>query len=290
MEYHITADTPIGEIMHEDSSDEFVLSADITLDELKHHGIKGMKWGIRRYQKRDGSLTAAGKKRRAKLEAELDKLKDPNEKPRPKTIAEMTDDELRSSINRMSLEKQYKEYDAILHPAQVKQVNKHLDTFKTRLVEGAAEGSKKLLNEFISKKGADLLGISDKKVQSALEKAKEKYEIEKYKHDYDELVNGKKPSARDKAKEEYEELDYKQKAKAIREGKTETTLDQLKNQVDELKYRQQIDEMLRGDSGSGKDNQISEMSKVAEALSKIDKNRDLLTDYGVDVDDLLKNK
>lgn len=33
--------------------------------ELKHHGIKGMKWGVRRYQKKDGSLTPAGKKRYA---------------------------------------------------------------------------------------------------------------------------------------------------------------------------------------------------------------------------------
>ena len=33
--------------------------------ELKHWGIKGMKWGIRRYQNKDGSLTRAGKKRQA---------------------------------------------------------------------------------------------------------------------------------------------------------------------------------------------------------------------------------
>ena len=31
--------------------------------ELYHHGILGMKWGIRRYQNKDGSLTEAGKKR-----------------------------------------------------------------------------------------------------------------------------------------------------------------------------------------------------------------------------------
>lgn len=30
---------------------------------LAHHGIKGQKWGIRRFQKKDGSLTPAGKKR-----------------------------------------------------------------------------------------------------------------------------------------------------------------------------------------------------------------------------------
>lgn len=31
--------------------------------ELYHHGVKGQRWGIRRYQNKDGSLTAAGKKR-----------------------------------------------------------------------------------------------------------------------------------------------------------------------------------------------------------------------------------
>ena len=30
---------------------------------MKHHGVKGMHWGIRRYQNPDGSLTAAGKSR-----------------------------------------------------------------------------------------------------------------------------------------------------------------------------------------------------------------------------------
>ena len=35
-------------------------------DELYHHGIKGQKWGIRRYQNEDGTLTAAGKERYGK--------------------------------------------------------------------------------------------------------------------------------------------------------------------------------------------------------------------------------
>jgi type VI protein secretion system component Hcp len=33
-------------------------------DELKHFGVKGMKWGIRRYQNRDGTLTEEGKRHR----------------------------------------------------------------------------------------------------------------------------------------------------------------------------------------------------------------------------------
>ena len=40
-------------------------------DELYHHGIKGQKWGVRRYQNSDGTLTPEGKKRQAK---ELNKL------------------------------------------------------------------------------------------------------------------------------------------------------------------------------------------------------------------------
>lgn len=32
-------------------------------NELTHWGVKGMKWGVRRYQNKDGSLTPAGKKR-----------------------------------------------------------------------------------------------------------------------------------------------------------------------------------------------------------------------------------
>ena len=35
----------------------------ISQNELYHHGIKGMKWGVRRFQNEDGSLTSAGKKR-----------------------------------------------------------------------------------------------------------------------------------------------------------------------------------------------------------------------------------
>lgn len=45
----------------------------VSSNTLEHHGILGMKWGIRRYQYEDGTLTPAGKKRYAK---QLEKAKD----------------------------------------------------------------------------------------------------------------------------------------------------------------------------------------------------------------------
>ena len=73
------------------------------INELRHHGIKGQRWGIRRFQNRDGSLTSAGKKRRAD-DSDTDENK---QQPQKKTAKTMTDEELREKINRLQLEKQY---------------------------------------------------------------------------------------------------------------------------------------------------------------------------------------
>lgn len=52
------------------------------MNELFHHGVKGMKWGVRRYQNPDGTLTSEGKKRKAltrKTRNAMKTTKDANE-------------------------------------------------------------------------------------------------------------------------------------------------------------------------------------------------------------------
>lgn len=72
------------------------------VDELQHHGVTGMKWGVRRYQNKDGTLTAAGKKRYAK---EMEKLKEQEKiaKNKAKTRA-MIDklEEKRKQVNELN--------------------------------------------------------------------------------------------------------------------------------------------------------------------------------------------
>lgn len=59
--------------------------------ELYHWGVKGMKWGVRRYQNKDGSLTPAGKKR---YNAEMEALKEREKLIKSKERAKAKQDKL----------------------------------------------------------------------------------------------------------------------------------------------------------------------------------------------------
>lgn len=52
-----------------------ILTRALSNQELYHHGILGQKWGVRRYQNPDGSLTDEGKKRYSQLRSDLDSSK-----------------------------------------------------------------------------------------------------------------------------------------------------------------------------------------------------------------------
>lgn len=75
-------------------------------DVLFHHGIKGMKWGVRRFQNKDGSRTAAGKKREKTISA--DEQERSKRKSEVKNRRIMSSDDLRKKVERLKLEKEYK--------------------------------------------------------------------------------------------------------------------------------------------------------------------------------------
>ena len=101
------------------------------MSDLRHHGIKGQKWGVRRFQNADGSLTATGRKRYGTddLKDSLDKLNkadslintakkyqaEKDRKEHNKVVADkiksdlskMSDKELQQAVNRLNLEERY---------------------------------------------------------------------------------------------------------------------------------------------------------------------------------------
>lgn len=199
---------------------------------LYHHGIKGMRWGIRRYQNPDGTLTAKGKKR---YSAEMEKLKkeetilknkqrtqakvdrlikkrqeidDLKKKVsgktdevskktktlvsnKPKSIKEMTDEELIAKINRLRLEKTLSELtpketskgekfvNKVLMPAGEKAVNSAVDGLKEAIKKKFGVDVKEIDAEYNKlKRDADIAGFKQRIATSESIQRKNKHEAE----------------------------------------------------------------------------------------------------------------
>lgn len=94
-------------------------------NELYHHGVKGMKWGVRRTRAQLGYPTSTskkntesnnpvkrlmGKRRDAKMKKLVaEQARREAVKPKKKTISEMSDAELRERISRLEMEKKYRD-------------------------------------------------------------------------------------------------------------------------------------------------------------------------------------
>lgn len=83
-------------------------------NELYHYGIRGMKWGVRRYQNADGSLTNAGKKRYSQ-EGWSEDAKTASAIKR-KSVNQMSNAELKKVTERQQLERNYSQ----LNPSNIK--------------------------------------------------------------------------------------------------------------------------------------------------------------------------
>lgn len=96
---------------------------------LYHHGVKGMKWGVRRTPAQLGHKTTSSKKK--KIVREVKVHEDHKKAHSKKSIKEMSDQELRERLNRLQMEQNYRKLDTNTVKKGRSYINSALKTAKT---------------------------------------------------------------------------------------------------------------------------------------------------------------
>lgn len=143
--------------------------------ELQHHGIKGMRWGVRRYQNKDGSLTDEGRRRASgeqSVNSSSNKSKESAKVKSGKTCKKsMSDEEMAAEVKRMNLQKQYnkllKEQEK---PSSLESTKKVVDSTAV-LVNQAKSINQKMLNDSQKKVKMDLSSMSDQQLRERINRA-----------------------------------------------------------------------------------------------------------------------
>lgn len=191
--------------------------------EIHHHGIRGMRWGIRRYQNKDGTLTPAGKKRADKMKEEYTQLtgKKLIRKPTPKSktsdsqntekkrIKDMSDNEIKDRITRLENEKRL----AGLQADTASKGQKFVSSIGKQVIAPAAtEAGKRLLTDLLMKVGKKTLGLDGnagdaadevfKQLKRESESMNYKYNIDQKKKYFEKEANKRKEAEEAKKAEE----------------------------------------------------------------------------------------
>ena len=149
----------------------------IFTDELYHHGVKGQRWGIRRYQNEDGLLTAAGKARYDVKEAKRDYKKARKEFNKSSRFAVGVNRLQKFSDARDKLrEKEFDVIDKKAARAALKSEKKEFNTYRKAMQRSGIRNSSAddmsrqrstdLYNRIATKKGKEYADRVEKKVQN----------------------------------------------------------------------------------------------------------------------------